>query len=101
MIVDAIDDLGDAGLTCAVSAAEVLTARFHAVTDDRHLAVIAPRGERVDCACERIEHVGGPTDRDLERLVVGVAAALASLHAQAMCKEKAVRVLCMEWPLLT
>ena len=93
--------LGDALLTCAVCTAEVLTTRLHAGADDRHLAVIAAWRERVDGARERIEHVGRPTDRNFKRLVVGVAAALASLHHLESCKRKAVRDTRMEWALLS
>lgn len=97
----AVGYLGDALLTCAVCTAEVLTARLHARADDRHLAVIAAWRERVDGAGEGIEHVGRPTDRNFKRLVIGVAAALASLHDLERCKRKAVRNLRMEWALLS
>jgi len=77
----AIRDLGDAFLARTMCAAEVLAARLHALPDDRHLAVKAPRREYVDRAGKGIKHMGRAADRDLERLVVGVAASLAGLHA--------------------
>src|SRR5687767_8796182 len=67
-----VGDLGHPGLPRTVSAAEVLPARLHAMTDNRHLAVNAARREDLDRALERVEHVAGAADRDLERLVVGV-----------------------------
>jgi hypothetical protein len=59
--------------------AEVLAARFHAMADDRHLAVVTARRERLDRALERIEDVSRSSDPELEGLVVGISAALAIL----------------------
>ncbi len=72
--------VGDARLTGAVRAAEVLAARLHAVADDGDLTVLTMWGERLDRTLERIEDVRGSTDRDFERLVVRVAAAFTGLH---------------------
>ncbi len=83
-VIGAIDNLLNASLACAVRAAEVLTARFHAVPDDRDLAVDAPWSESVNGAGKGIEDVGGSTDRDFERLVVRVAAGLAGLHGRGL-----------------
>src|SRR3954463_15270529 len=82
-VVRAVLDLFDPRGARAVRTAEVLPARLHALPDDRHLAVKAARRERVDRALEAVEHVDGPSDRDLERLVVAVAAAFALLHVPA------------------
>src|SRR4051812_11790673 len=79
----AVPDLFDSRGARAVRTAEVLPARFHALPDDRHLAVKAAWRERVDRALEAVEDVDSSSDRDLEGLVVLVAAALALLHAPA------------------
>ena len=84
-----IDDLPHAAPPRAVRAAEVLAARLDAVPDDRTLAVEAARRERLDRALEGVERVGGPTDRDLERFVIGVAAALTWRHGPEVCNEHA------------
>src|SRR6185436_6537829 len=88
-----IGDLLDAAPARTVRAAEVLAARLDAVPDDRALAVDAARRQRLDRALERIERVGGPTDRDLECFVVGVSAALAGCHAGLRCNAYADRAL--------
>lgn len=75
----AIGDLLDAHLAGTMRAAEILATRFHAVTDDRYLAVEAARREYVDRALKRIEEVRCSSDRELEGLVVSVAAGLAIL----------------------
>jgi glucose-fructose oxidoreductase len=70
----------DAGLSRTVRTAEVLTSRFHALSDDRHFAMHASWRECLDRALERVEHVRGSADRDLERFVVRVATAFTCLH---------------------
>src|SRR5262245_48187853 len=92
MIGRAIIDVLDAVLPRAVRAAEVLAARLEAVADDRHLAVHAARCEDVNRTLERIEDVSGASDLELERLVVGIAAALAVLHCQRPVQAARLRV---------
>src|SRR5262249_6383250 len=82
-VVRAIRNIGDAGLTRAVSAAEILAARLHTVPDDRHLALMASWCERVDRALERVERVRRTADRDIERLVVVVEADFAHFHGSS------------------
>src|SRR4051812_35825542 len=80
-LLDAVGQFLDARLLRAVGAAEeAAVARLQAVADDRHAAVVAARGELVDGALERIERVRLTVLRDLERLVVVVAAAVAGSH---------------------
>src|SRR5437763_1731665 len=51
-----------------------------AVSDHRAAAVLAPRRQGVDRAFEAVEHVARARDRDLNRLVVLVAADLTGRH---------------------
>src|SRR3569832_1788395 len=62
----------------AVGAAVLLVGFFLAVAQDAHAAVAARGGQRLDGALERIEDVRPVVLRDVERLVVVVAAGLAA-----------------------
>src|SRR5689334_8797720 len=86
-----VQDLLDALLAGAVRAAEELAARLEPVADDRHLAVEAARRDGLDRALERVEHVRRSPDRELERLVVRIAARLTGLHGhcRGRCKVRA------------
>ena len=85
----AIDNVLHASHPGAVRAAKILSARFHAVANDRHFAVQTARSEHVNGARKRIESVRGSTDRDVEGLVVRVATDFAVLHAARQCKRHA------------
>jgi hypothetical protein len=78
----------NASLPSAGGTAEVLAARFHALADDGHFAVIATRREHLNRTLERVERVRRPANGDFKRFVVGVAARLAGFHAR--CELQAV-----------
>src|SRR5262249_45732535 len=59
-------------------AAEHAAALLHAVPEDAHVAVGAARRQLLDGAFEAVEHVDRAGHLDLERLIVLVAAGLAT-----------------------
>jgi bifunctional non-homologous end joining protein LigD len=63
-----------------VAAAKDAAVRLEAVADDPAAAVVASGRKRMDCALEAVEDVRVAAERDLERLVVLVAAHLAARH---------------------
>jgi hypothetical protein len=99
-IRSAVGKLIDPRLPCTVGAAEVLSARLHAMANDRHLAVVTARREHMNRACEGIKRMCGASDRHVEGLVVRIAAALAGFHAASICKLCAADLLSVEHALL-
>jgi len=77
---DAICQADDAHGARAVGTAEDLVVAFYAVTDYTAIAMRTSRRERVDRAFEAVEHVRLSFQRDLEALVVVVAADLTRRH---------------------
>lgn len=74
----AVHHLANASFASAMRAAEHHTARFDAVADDAALAMLAFRSHDMNGAFEAIEVVRDPVLHDFQRLVVFIAAGLAS-----------------------
>src|SRR5690606_38378050 len=70
-----------ARLLRAVAATDVASLGFHAMADDRAVAVAAARRHQADGAFEAVEGVRPARHRDLEGLVVVIAALVAACHA--------------------
>ena len=81
-ILNPVFQLGFASRSRAVDAAEDLSVRFDAVTDDAAVAVRANRRQRVNCALETVEGVTLTAHDDFERLVIFVFANFARRHTQ-------------------
>jgi hypothetical protein len=81
MTIGAILHLLVAAVPRAVRTAEELTRRLHAVTDDAAATMAALGSQRMDGAFEAVEGVPlAMGERDLESLVVLVAANFAGSH---------------------
>src|SRR5688500_18400955 len=72
----------DAHRLGAMHAAEEAAARFHAVADDRAVAMVAARRECVDRTLEAVEYMRPAIHHHAERLVVAVSTMLANADAR-------------------